>query len=295
MISFKFDAIGTSWQIDIGRDVSLKQEKELHDAIMSRIDEFDRAYSRFRNDSLVMQMAENPSVYELPEDAKAMLMLYHALYRRTDGLFSPLVGDVLRSAGYDEKYSLVPKNDIKQALLWEDTIEYNHPKIILKKKAVLDFGAAGKGYLVDLVGEVIRDFGFTDFTIDAGGDILHSGNDELRVGLEHPENEGEAIGVAVIKNQSICGSAINRRSWGDWNHVVNPKTGKPVKDIIAVWTISSSTLLADALSTCLFFVSPESLRDVYDFEYVIVKSDLSVLYSPRFTGELFVSSGKNRG
>jgi len=288
MIQYKFDAIGTSWQIDIGHDVSLKTENELRDAIRARIDEFDRVYSRFRSDSLVMHAAENPGIYELPSDAKAMLMLYHALYKRTGGMFTPLVGDILDSAGYDSTYSLSEKGDVKPAVLWEDAIEYSFPNIQIKQKGILDFGAAGKGYLVDIVADLIRSYGFTEFIVDAGGDMCHSGCEKIRVGLEHPYNPNEAIGVAVLWNRSICGSATNRRAWGKWNHVINPKTAKSAEDIVAVWTIAGSTLLADALSTCLFFVSPETLSDVYDFEYVLVKKDMSVIYSKGFSGELFV-------
>lgn len=287
-MQFKFEAIGTSWQIDISHDVSVKTENELYEAILKRIDEFDIAYSRFRKDSLVSKMSESIGEYELPEDAKAMLMLYHALYKRTGGMFTPLVGNILSDAGYDSDYSLTERNEPRPALLWDEVIDYSHPKVNIKQKIILDFGAAGKGYLVDIISELIRSYGFQEFIVDAGGDMCHSGKEKIRVGLENPKNSEEAIGVAVIGNESICGSATNRRVWGRWNHVINPKTAKPADDILAVWTIASSTLLADALSTCLFFVSPDTLTDVYDFEYVIVKNDMSVSYSKGFSGDLFV-------
>ncbi len=287
-MKFEFEAIGTLWQIDISHSVSVNTEKELYDAIRTRIDDFDRVYSRFKEDSLVMKMKDSIGEYTLPDDAKSMLMLYHALYKRTGGMFTPLVGDILSDAGYDSTYSLVEKSEPKPALIWEEAIEYNHPKINLKQKAILDFGGAGKGYLVDIVADIIRSYGFREFVVEAGGDMVHSGKEKIRVGLEHPKNRDEAIGIAIIGNQSICGSATNRRVWGNWNHVINPRTAKPAEDILAVWTIAGSTLLADALSTCLFFVSPDTLTDVYDFEFVIIKRDMSVVYSKGFTGEIFV-------
>ena len=40
----------------------------------------------------------------------------------------------------------------------------------MKQAAMLDFGAAGKGYLVDIVGQVLENHGIKNYVIDAGGD-----------------------------------------------------------------------------------------------------------------------------
>ena len=77
----------------------------------------------------------------------------------------------------------------------------------------MDFGAAGKGYLIDLVAKVLQKHKLDYFCVDAGGDMFYHniGNEKLRVGLEHPDNPKQVIGVANIYNQSICASAGNRR------------------------------------------------------------------------------------
>ena len=77
--SFKFGAIGTSWQIDIYNDISEEESRSIFEKIQNRIAIFDQHYSRFRNDSLVMKMArqpeENSSTYVMPEDFSSMWQL----------------------------------------------------------------------------------------------------------------------------------------------------------------------------------------------------------------------------
>src|SRR5690348_10121080 len=102
MNTFEFEAIGTHWTIDIAKELSLEEKAFLLQKIMNRIEEFDKAYSRFRQDSLVMKMAREAGEYTLPEDADKMLALYRKMYDVTGGLVTPLIGQVLVDAGYDD-------------------------------------------------------------------------------------------------------------------------------------------------------------------------------------------------
>jgi len=314
MAQFNFKAIGTSWQIDVYEDngvqLDLKEQNEILVKIRNRIDAFDEAYSRFRSDSIIAQISKNAGQYEFPADSVKLFETYFDLYKLTNGYFTPLVGQILVDAGYDADYSLKQKRELTIPPKWEDVMEFKADKsslskniLKIKKPVQLDFGAAGKGYIIDLVGKVLEENGYKDYCIDAGGDILHKrkGNEErskeseiLRVGLEDPENADQVIGVYNLGNASICGSAGNRRRWGDFTHIMNPKTLASPTDIIAVWVIADSALLADALTTCLFFVKPESLMqksssdNLYKFEYFILYKDRSFEKSANFNGEVFM-------
>ena len=288
---YEFDAIGTKWQVDMPLSHADAAAKEFLPRITSRIEEFDKAYSRFRADSLVTRMSEEAVTSALPPDAPPMLALYRDLYDRTGGLFTPLVGDMLSDAGYDATYTLRQKRELEAAPSWDDTFEYRakENELVMHRPAMLDFGAGGKGYLVDLVAQVLESMDINEYVIDAGGDIVHKGSEPIRVGLEDPEDASKAIGFCDVQNGSICGSAHNRRAWGDFTHIIDPKKLSSPRGILAVWVTAQSGLYADALATALFFVPPETLRDAYDFEYVIVRSDRSAEKSQGWKGELFVS------
>ncbi len=286
---YNFDAIGTSWQIDIYQELSKSESDLLFSNIRERIDVFDKDYSRFRSDSQVTEMSQKAGEYVLPEDARKMFEIYHDIYIRTDGLVTPLIGNLISDAGYDANYSLQQKKELSMPPTWEEVIEYKYPKLKIKKPVMLDFGAAGKGYLVDIISKLIEDKGHKQYCVDAGGDIYYRNNDEMKVGLENPNNLEQVIGVCNLKSgQSICGSAGNRRVWNNFNHIINPRTLSSPVNISAVWVIADEAIIADALATCLFFVNPNKFVDKYKFEYAIIYKDNSFVRSKGFDGEVFV-------
>ncbi|HWC57478.1 MAG TPA: FAD:protein FMN transferase [Candidatus Paceibacterota bacterium] len=286
MATLVFDAIGTRWQIDIFSPVG--DSDALEKKVRDRIEVFDRHYSRFRSDSLVHEMATKEGVYPLPEDARKLFDFYRELYEATDGLVTPLIGGLMEDAGYDAVYSLHPKEVVRAVPSWEEAMVYRGDTLEIIKPVLLDVGAAGKGYLIDLVGALLEKEGVTAYTVDAGGDILHRG-EAVRVGLEDPEDATKAIGIATIADGSICASATNRRRWGAFHHVMHPRTRTATEGIAAVWTVAASALVADGLATALFFVPPERLKEIFDFAYVLLNDDRSVVVSGDFPGEVFTS------
>lgn len=285
--SFKFEAIGTHWQIDIPQDTEPSKRTFIIEEITSIIEDFDKIYSRFRSDSLITQMAHKRGTYLLPNNAKELLSLYKELYELTDYAFTPLIGQVLVDAGYDAIYSFKPKK-LYHPPKWEDVMEYKPPNIIMKQPALLDFGAAGKGYLIDLVSDFLNKEKLTYFCVDAGGDIFYFNqhHEQLRVGLEHPDDPSKVIGVATIRNQSICASAGNRRRWREFHHIMDPHTLSSTHQIKATWVIAQTAFLSDAIATCLFFVDAKKLS-TYDFSYALVDKDNRLEISKDFPGEIF--------
>lgn len=283
----QFEAVGTHWTIDFYEDLSAVRQADLLKQIETYIAEFDRNYSRFRDDSLVAEMSKRAGVFELPGDAEPMMRLYEELYSLTEGALTLLIGRTLVEAGYDAQYSLKP--GILHALpKWEEVLEYRFPRLTLKQPALLDFGAIGKGYLIDIIGSIFFANDIKCFCIDAGGDLLHRNVVPLKVGLENPNHFQEVIGVVKIQNQSLCGSSGSRRKWDRFHHILDPRTLSSPQEIIATWTVASTTILADALATCLFFVPAKTLLTKYRFEYVVLHEDYSVEMSKGFPGEVFV-------
>lgn len=288
MITYNFEAIGTGWSIDVLDHLSEENKQSLLGKIRERIELFDKTYSRFRKDSLVVEMSKKSGAYNLPPDALPLLALYKQLYHITDGAVTPLIGDVLSDAGYDASYSLQPR-PLHHPNQWEDVLDYTYPKLTMKKPAILDFGAAGKGYLTDIIGELLSKNDIHNYCIDASGDFLYKSSEKkpLRIGLEHPENPKQVIGVAEITEGSLCGSAGNRRKWQGFHHIISPHTLKSPTHIAAVWVIAQTGLIADALTTSLFFTVPDKLEHYFDFKYVIVHTDYTIKKSHDFPGEFF--------
>lgn len=287
---YRFEAIGTHWQIDFPDGLLVFKREKLEKLITDRIEIFDKDYSRFRPDSLVTKISQKAGVYTLPSDAESLFAIYEELYQLTHGLMTPLIGNTLSAAGYDATYSLQSK-EITSPEKWKDILCRNGLQLEVKKPVLLDFGAAGKGYLIDIISEILKEAGVTSFCVDAGGDIAYynSSNEKLRIGLEHPADTEKVIGVAEIINQSLCGSAGNRRQWGNFHHIINPETLTSPRHLMAVWVIAQTTIIADALTTALFFAKPETLAAHYQFEYLMINSDFSISHSNHFPAELYTT------
>jgi thiamine biosynthesis lipoprotein len=287
---YAFDAIGTRWSIILPQGVREEKGNDALAAVRERIAQFDQDYSRFRDDSWVCMIAKDPGTYTLPNDAQPLFDLYRDLYEITHGAVTPLIGDTLIAAGYDAAYSLLPKKP-RAPYTWEEALEYTYPVLTIKKETTLDVGAAGKGYLVDIVSELLRNRGISSFVINAGGDICayDAGGSVTRVALEHLGDPTQAIGVAQITNASICGSAGNRRAWSTYTHIIDPHTLTSPQHLLAVWVVAQTTLLADALTTALFFVDPATLLARYSFDYLLLRPDYSIERSASFPAELFLA------
>ena len=285
---WRFDAIGTLWEIASSRELT-DQERA---GTMAVIDRFDREWSRFRPDSLVRSLGEGGSA-PLPSDAALMLDAYRELSDATAGAVNPLVGGSLAALGYDASISLIPSDPRPAPTDWRSILGWDG-RLSLAEPAIIDVGALGKGRLVDLVQQALAGVA-GDLVVDASGDLAVRGAG-VRVGLEHPFDPTRAIGVATIRDQALCASAINRRAWGDGlHHVLDARTGAPVRTWAATWAIGQDALHADAAATALFFDGGTRLADAWGIHWVRMSTDGRVQRSADCPVELFTTaSGTGR-
>ena len=226
-----------------------------------------------------------------PRDAGAMLDAYAALSDATDGAVNPLVGASLERLGYDAALSLVDRGAAPAPADWRARLTWDDERLALSEPALLDVGALGKGRLVDRVMEVVAAAPPGDVVVDASGDLAVRGAPQ-RIGLEHPFDTRRAIGVWEVTDAALCASATNRRAWGDGlHHVLDARTGMPVRTIAATWAVADTAMRADAIATALFFDGGPRLAHDWGVEWVRMTTDGRVEWSPGCRAELFVRAG----
>ena len=288
MASWRFDAIGTRWEIETAAEL----DESDRTAVSDEIARFDREWSRFRDDSDVARLGRAGGTL-VSTDAGVMLDAYRDLATATDGAVNPLVADSLAALGYDARYSLVPGEPVAAPAAWDERVSWTDAAVTASAPSLLDVGALGKGRLVDLVATVLADAP-GDLVIDAGGDMRVRGS-AVRVGLEHPYDPASAIGVVELRDQALCASAINRRAWGDGlHHVLDARTGTPVRTWAATWALAPDAMRADAVATALFFDGGPALAERWGVEWVRMTTDGRVQRSPGCPVEVFVA-GSGRG
>ena len=281
MAIWRFDAIGTVWEIETAQELAADDR----DRVAAEIERFDREWSRFRDDSSVARVGRHGGSI-VSSDAGAMLDAYRELSSATAGAVNPLVADSLNALGYDASYSLVASDPVAAPGDWADRLAWTAGEATASAPALLDVGALGKGRLVDLVSAVLSDVP-GDLVVDAGGDLAARGA-PVRVGLEHPYDARTAIGVVELRDAALCASAVNRRAWGDGlHHVLDARTGVPVRTWAATWAIAPDAMRADAVATVLFFDGGPELAASWDVEWVRMTTDGRAERSPSCTAELF--------
>ncbi len=281
---WEFEAIGAPWRIDTPDELSESQRA----AVTDRVEAFDLDWSRFRPDSVVSRISLAAGRHHLPPDAGPLMDWYRELYDATGGRVSPLVGRTLESLGYDASYRLTPAAERVAVPAWADAMAWDGEYLDTARPVLLDVGAAGKGYLVDLISELLVGLGAGTHVVDASGDLRVRGGAAERIALEHPADPSKAIGVVELSEGALCASASNRRSWGDGlHHVIDAVTGMPTASVVATWAVAPDALHADGLATALFFDPAPNLFATGDVYYVRMFANGRVEHSPSFPGELF--------
>ena len=299
-------ALGTG--IIISSSVPIPQCVEQR--IRAFVEEYERTLSRFRADSLVSRMAcaEAGGDFEFPTWAQSIFAIYDDFYNATHGAFDACVGADLLALGYDNSVQFVPEsaaNASKNSSIWSNyrlalpvtwadisRDDGGGTTLHTSQPVQLDFGAAGKGYFVDLLTQILKDelsdgshLDF-DFLVNAGGDMracFSEENSQIKVALENPFDTTQAVGVASIASGALCASSAARRRWkvaaisSEANafetnliatHLINALDGVPSQKLAASWAYISAktcafpTAYADALATALFVSSEANLQKI---------------------------------
>lgn len=285
-----FFATGTKWIITINPLSVLDETKKITETI---VQDFENKYSRFIESSLLGTLKKEGEIANPPEDLIKMIQFGIDLEKISDGHFNLAYGNILDSRGYDNKYSFESSVETKTS---DWLIDIKDDFIKIQKGTQLDFGAFGKGYLVDLLSNELKNLGTSDFTINAGGDIYYYSKDDTEKDfvLENPFDLTQYIGKISITNRAIASSSNNRRQWKDKNtgktfkHISSFKELKEI-EIAGIFTEAESTMNADAAATLLHLVDKndfEKIEEKLKVSFLIIYNDGTYYKSKNYKGKL---------
>ena len=239
------------------------------DAAMTRafgwFQEIEERCTRFDEQSELMQLTARAG---LPVPASAIL--YEAVRfalmvaEESGGAFDPTVGLRMEARGYDKEHRTGKR--VRSALRADSDVSYrdvsldtDRKTITLHRPLTLDLGAVAKGLAVDMAA---REFeSFTNFSIDAGGDLYLGGLNEhdlpWSVGIRHPRQDHGLIASLRVSNQAVCTSGDYERRDPQGHHILDPRTGVSPNAVASATVVASGAMLADALATAVFVMGPE--------------------------------------
>ena len=255
------------------------------------IEGLEQRYSRYRNDSLTTRInnAAGGAPVEVDAETAGLLDYAEQAYQQSAGLFD-ITSGVLRQA-WDFKSDRLPQQAQVDALLslvdWP-AVEWQAPMIRLPMKGMqIDFGGYVKEYAVDAGAKACRDAGIRHGLIEMGGDIQiigpHPDGKPWQVGIQHPRELQQAIATIEITSGGLATSGDYERymmiNGQRYSHLLNPKTGWPVKGLAAVSVMAEQTLIAGTLSTIAMLKGAEegiAWLEAMGLPYFYVTADMEI-------------------
>ncbi|MCC6430091.1 MAG: FAD:protein FMN transferase [Gemmatimonadaceae bacterium] len=197
-----------------------------------------------------------------------------------EGAFDPTIGAHMESRGFHHDYR--SQAVVASGIADDDTVSYRDIEldadtrsITLHRPLLLDLGAVAKGLAIDMA---VRELAtYTDFAIDAGGDLYLSGLNEQAtpwtVGVRDPATPTVVRERITVSDAAVCTSGDYERP----GHLVSAsaRTGTTTSPAprtrganethtaddhavraASVTTIAPSAMVADAMGTAAYVLGP---------------------------------------
>jgi thiamine biosynthesis lipoprotein len=220
--------------------------------------------------------------YPMNPDAFQIFTLADSLYRFTDGSFDITIKPVFDLWQFSSSNPSVPDAKlIKQTLRQVGFNKIKYDKDFLYKPYGMQFtfGALAKGYILDKAREYMKSLDLEKGYIDCHSSMTFYGNQLLPeiVGIQHPRKMNDIIATLKVENNSI-GTSGDYQQYFEvdslrYHHILDPRTGYPVKNVYSVTVLHPSAFLADGLSTALFVMPPEvaieKIKQYHEAEAII--------------------------
>lgn len=137
----------------------------------------------------------------------------------------------------------------------------NHSVRVKTAGVLVDLGAIGKGYALARMALLLKEWDIEQAFLSAAGSTVFAldaptGKPGWPTGVGGVASEPDAPFVVQLANEALSGSAVHLKG----RHIMNPKTGQPVENRLAAWSMCKDPARADALSTAFIVMDPPAVE-----------------------------------
>jgi len=284
------DAMGTEFTVvAYGRDA--KYLGEVANEVFAEIDRLDAQMSNYRAESEISALNRDAARRAVIVEPALFALIQDSLRysRETDGAFDITVGPLMRAWGFFRGQGRVPTHAELAEVL--ERIGYRHVHLDAERREVrfdregveLDLGGIAKGYAVDRAVEILRENGVTAALVSSGTSSLYAlgappGEQGWKVNIRDPFEAGRAGDVVWLKNYSLSASGSYERFFTfegkTYAHIIDPRTGHPVENMLSSAVLAPRATQSDALSTAFFVLGPQASRI-----YLATHPNLAVVFN----------------
>lgn len=283
---FQHYAMACDWQV-LMRGAPPDYAASAAQAAFDEVQRLEQEFSRFIPSSEISQLnaARAGEWVALSPDAFDCLSLAQRLWRSTHAAFDVTVGAWLERRARQSAVASTP-TEVAPLPLGMQFLEICPQSRKIGKRVEglrIDLGAVGKGFAVDRVAAVLREWRIPAALISAGQSSVY-GYDLAGagwvVGLRDPLEPQRTLGFICLNATSLSGSG--RARLGD--HILDPRVARPATSRVAAWAHGASAAVTDAASTGCMAMTMEEISELCAVESL----GALLIGSP---GEKFVAVG----
>ena len=266
-------------------------------ATFDRIASLSSVFSRHDPASELSALNRQGELATLSAELAEVLDLAATISRASDGAFDITVLPLLQLYGRD---TLPDEEQVAACLQRVDyrRLERRGDGMALSLPGMgITLDGIAKGYIVDQGVATLRSLGFSNVYVEAGGDLMVSGNkpggQPWRIGVRQPRARiDEPMTVLSIATPLAVATS------GDYmqaftadlrhHHIIDPRSGRSPARLASATVTAPSVALADGLATAAMVLGPErSLEVLRTFDHcegLFVDKELRTYRSDDFPG-----------
>lgn len=229
---------------------------------LDEVARLEARYSRYLEKSLlsgINRVASQGGSLSVDDETAGLLDYAATCHEQSGGLFDVTSG-ILRRAWRFDRGELPDPSHVQELLGrigWEK-VRWNRPVLEFSMPGMeIDFGGVVKEYAADRVAALCREAGAHHGMLNLGGDIRvlgpHPDGRPWRIGIRHPRRRGALLRTVPLRAGGLATSGDYERcieiDGVCYGHVLNPRTGWPVRHLASVSVVADQCIVAGSTST----------------------------------------------
>lgn len=244
----------------------------------------------------------------IPESLRDLLTLSQQYYQSSKQLFNPAIGKLVAAYGFHDSASKNEQlvNEIRRDLpTMNDLVIDSQKATSLNPHLQLDLGGIAKGYAMAKIAKYLKNAGFENFLINAGGDVLTSGqrfDQPWVIAIQDPFAPGAIASIKLSGDKHLFTSGNYQRFYRKddeiVHHIIDPRNGKPSNNISSATVLSFDAVLADVAATTLMIDGWENhaslAKSLGVSDYLIVNQTGKMIASKSMSEKIKLLADNNK-
>lgn len=292
LLRFATVAMGTRFELVLAGPDGQERMRPVGEAAIEEIQLWHRRLNRFAPDSLISRINRTASLRPVPLDARTFELIAAALavHGKSGGVFDITVSPLMATFGLPGSGSARggterPNGDASDWCSGADAVlldAQDRSIRFLRPDIALDLGGIAKGHAIDCAAALLREHGVSSAFLHGGtSSVLGMGSApglagwRVAIGGDGDCGGGGDVPVMELRDNALAVARVaGRRLEGpdgeECGHVMDPRTGEPVRTRLLAAVVAPSARLADAWATALLVLGERPAAMPEDWTAVVL-------------------------